>query len=270
MADPVADTAVHLAGADDPFTLGDVTFASRLLLGTAGYPNRDTLLAALAAGEPDLVTVAVRRIALNANGESMPALLGSRYRLLPNTAGCFTVRDAVLTAQLAREALGTPWLKLELIGDRETLYPDVVQLVQAAEQLVNDGFVVLPYCTDDPVVCQRLADVGCVAVMPLASLIGSGRGVLNPSALEQLCRRSPVPVIVDAGIGTASHAALAMELGASAVLANTAVAKADQPVLMAAALRDAVRAGRAARRAGRIPERYFADASSPEIGLIGS
>lgn len=255
---------------DDVFTLGGVRFSSRLLLGTAGYPNRDMLLASLAAGEAELVTVAVRRISLGASGESLPALLGECYRLLPNTAGCFTVRDAILTAQLAREALGTSWLKLELIGDRETLYPDVVQLVQAAEQLVNDGFTVLPYCTDDPVVCQRLADVGCVAVMPLASLIGSGRGVLNPSALEQLCSRSPVPVIVDAGIGTASHAALAMELGASAVLANTAVAKAHRPVLMAAVLRDAVRAGRAARLAGRIPERYFADASSPEIGLIGS
>jgi thiazole synthase len=254
----------------DPFVLGGETFTSRLLLGTAGYPNREALLASLEAGAPELVTVAVRRVALDASGESLPSLLAPRYRLLPNTAGCFTARDAVLTAQLAREALGTSWVKLELIGDRETLYPDVVQLVQAADQLVRDGFIVLPYCTDDPVVCRRLADVGCAAVMPLASFIGSGRGVLNPAALEHLCARSDVPVIVDAGIGTASHATFAMELGASAVLANTAVARADQPVLMAAALRDAVRAGRAARLAGRIPERQFADPSSPEIGLIGS
>ena len=254
----------------DTFLLGGERFGSRLLLGTAGYPNRGTMLDALAESQTEIVTVAVRRIALNSDGESLPSLLSGRYRLLPNTAGCFTVRDAVLTAQLAREALGTPWVKLELIGDRETLYPDVVQLVTAAEQLVRDGFVVLPYCTDDPVVCQRLADVGCVAVMPLAAFIGSGRGVLNPAALAHLCSRSPVPVIVDAGIGTASHAALAMELGASAVLANTAVARADHPVRMAAALRDGVRAGRSARRAGRIPERDFADPSSPEIGMIGS
>jgi thiazole synthase len=150
------------------------------------------------------------------------------------------------------------------------LYPDIIQLVTAAEQLVREGFIVLPYCTDDPVACQRLADVGCVAVMPLAAFIGSGRGILNPATLAYLCARSPVPVIVDAGIGTASHAALAMELGASAVLANTAVARADHPVRMAAALRDGVRAGRSARLAGRIPEREFADPSSPEIGMIGS
>ncbi len=263
----MADAA---APPNDPLELGGTTFGSRLLLGTAGYPNRGALLSALATSGTEIVTVAVRRVALRADGESLPALLADRYRLLPNTAGCFTVRDAVLTAQLAREALGTSWLKLELIGDRETLYPDIVQLVTAAEQLVRDGFTVLPYCTDDPVACRRLADVGCAAVMPLASFIGSGRGVLNPAALEHLCSRSPVPVIVDAGIGTASHAALAMELGASAVLANTAVARADHPVLMAAALRDAVAAGRAARLAGRIPERLFADPSSPEIGLIGS
>lgn len=255
---------------DDPFVLGGETFQSRLILGSAAYPNRGSLLAALAESGTQLVTLAVRRVALKGAGESLPALLGANYRLLPNTAGCFTTRDALLTAQLAREALGTNWIKLELIGDRETLYPDVLQLVAAAEQLVQDGFIVLPYCTDDPVVCQRLADVGCAAVMPLASFIGSGRGVMNPAALEHLCTRSPVPVIVDAGIGTASHATLAMELGASAVLANTAVARADSPLRMAAALRDAVTAGRHARLAGRIPERSFAEASSPEIGIIGT
>lgn len=254
----------------DPLEIGGVSFASRLLVGTAGYPNRQTMLQALEASGTSLVTVAVRRVSLSSDGESLPALLGDSYQLLPNTAGCFTVRDARLTAELAREALGTPWLKLELIGDRETLYPDVVQLITAAEALVRDGFVVLPYCTDDPVVCQRLADVGCAAVMPLASFIGSGQGIRNPGALEHLCERSPVPVIVDAGIGTASHAALAMELGASAVLVNTAVARADSPVHMATALRHGVAAGRLARLAGRIPERRFAEPSSPEIGLIGS
>ena len=254
----------------DDLVLGGERFPSRLLLGTSGYPNRSSLLDALETSGTSIVTMAVRRVSLAGAGESLPALLAGRYRLLPNTAGCFTTRDAVLTAQLAREALGTPWIKLELIGDRETLYPDVSQLVTAAETLVRDGFIVLPYCTDDPVVCQRLADVGCAAVMPLASFIGSGRGILNPAALEHVCHRSPVPVIVDAGIGTASHAALAMELGASAVLANTAVARANHPVRMAAALRDAVAAGRQARLAGRIPERDFAEPSSPEIGMIGS
>lgn len=254
----------------DALSLGGETFTSRLFLGTSGYPNRDTLMASLTESRTEIVTVAVRRIALSKDGESLPSLLAGRFRMLPNTAGCFTVRDAVLTAHLAREALGTSWIKLELIGDRETLYPDVTQLVTAAEQLVREGFTVLPYCTDDPVTCRRLADAGCAAVMPLASFIGSGRGVLNPAALEYLCSRSTVPVIVDAGIGTASHAALAMELGASAVLANTAVARADDPVRMASALRDAVVAGRNARLAGRIPERAFADPSSPEIGMIGS
>ena len=175
----------------------------------------------------------------------------------------------VLTAQLAREALETDWIKLELIGDRETLYPDVEQLAGVARELVEDGFQVLPYCTDDPVLCQRLADAGCAAVMPLGAPIGTGIGVANPYNIELICGRSPVPVILDAGIGTASDAALAMELGCDAVLLNTAVAKALDPVLMAAAMRDAVAAGRAARRAGRIPKKDHAEASSPQMGLIG-
>jgi thiazole synthase len=200
----------------------------------------------------------------------MVDLLGDRYRLLPNTAGCATVRDAVLTAQLAREALETNWVKLELIGDRETLYPDSAQLVQAAEELVRDGFVVLPYCGDDPVTCQKLVEVGCAAVMPLGAPIGSGMGICNPYNIGLICARSPVPVILDAGIGTASDAALAMELGCAAVLVNSAVARAKDPVRMAGALRQAVAAGYDAHRAGRIPKRAYAEPSSPQLGLIGS
>ncbi len=254
----------------DKLIIAQESFASRLLLGTAGYPNQQVLLDALEAGGAELVTVSVRRISLEGYAESMIDLLGDRYRLLPNTAGCATRRDAVLTARLAREALGTDWVKLELIGDRETLYPDVEQLVQAAEELVKDGFTVLPYCSDDPVVCQKLADAGCAAVMPLGAPIGSGMGICNPYNIALICARSPVPVVLDAGIGTASDAALAMELGCAAVLLNSAVAKARDPVAMAGAMRRAVEAGRAARRAGRIPKRGYAEPSSPQLGLIGS
>jgi thiazole synthase len=189
---------------------------------------------------------------------------------LPNTAGCETARDAILTAELAREALGTNWVKLEVIGDRETLYPDAGELIEATRRLVDLGFVVLPYCSDDPVLCQRLADLGAAAVMPMGSLIGSGMGIANPANLELICRRSPVPVIVDAGIGTASDAVIAMELGASAVLLNTAVSRADDPVAMAGAMRLAVEAGRLAHLAGRIPRRGRAEPSSPQLGLVGS
>jgi thiazole synthase len=254
----------------DSFEIAGINLKSRLLMGTAGYPNRQALLAALEAGGAELVTASVRRISLDAYGESLIDVLGDRFRLLPNTAGCATVRDAVLTAELAREALGTNWLKLELIGDRETLYPDVEQLLQAAETLVGQGFAVLPYTNDDPVTARKLADLGCAAVMPLGSLIGSGMGIANPQAIERICRHSPVPVILDAGIGTASDACLAMELGCSGVLLNTAIAKAEQPVSMARAMRHAVEAGRLARHAGRIPKRDFAEASSPQLGLIGS
>jgi thiazole synthase len=201
--------------------------------------------------------------------ESLIDLLGDRFRVLPNTSGCATVKDAVLTAQLAREAVETDWVKLELIGDRETLYPDVEQLVQAAEELVRDGFTVLPYCNDDPVTCRKLADVGCAAVMPLGSPIGSGMGICNPYNIEMICARSPVPVILDAGIGTASDAVLALELGCDGILLNTAIAKAHDPVGMAKAMRAAVDAGIGARQAGRIPKRRYAEASSPQLGLIG-
>ncbi len=254
---------------DDRFEIAGRTFASRLFLGTAGYPNQQAMLDALRASGAEVATVSIRRISLEGYAESTVDLLGSGWTLLPNTAGCMSASDAILTARLAREALETDWVKLELIGDRETLYPDVEQLVGAARELVADGFQVLPYCTDDPVVCQRLADAGCAAVMPLGAPIGTGIGIANPYNIELICNRSPVPVILDAGIGTASDAALAMELGCAAVLLNTAVAKALDPVLMAAAMRDAVAAGRAARRAGRIPKRDHAEASSPQMGLIG-
>lgn len=254
---------------EQPFVLAGTAIESRLLIGTSGYPNRRVMLDALNESGADVVTVSIRRISLEQETESLLDLLAGRYRLLPNTASCATVRDAVLTAQLAREALGTDWIKLELIGDRETLHPDVEQLLQAAGELVADGFTVLPYCTDDPVICAKLADRGCAAVMPLGSQIGSGQGIQNPRALELLCRRSPVPVILDAGIGTASDAVLAMELGCAAVLLNSAVAKAHDPVAMARAMRLAVSSGYLARQAGRIPRRDYAEASSPELGLIG-
>jgi len=252
----------------DPFIIAGEALASRLILGSAAYPNRQVMLAALEASGTELVTVSVRRMSLQVYGESLAELLTPRYRLLPNTAGCATPAEALLTAELAREALGTAWIKLELIGDRETLYPDLQHLVETAAELVRRGFVVLPYCTDDPVTCQRLADAGCAAVMPLGSPIGSGQGILNPFNLELVARRSPVPVILDAGVGTASDAARAMELGCAAVLANSAVARADDPARMARALRLAVEAGRLARQAGRIPRLDHAEASSPQLGLV--
>lgn len=253
----------------EAFRLADRTFDSRLLIGTAGYPNQQVMLDAIAASGAEIVTVSIRRVSLEGYAESMLDLLRDKH-LLPNTAGCETAKDAVLTAQLAREALETNCVKLEVIGDRDTLYPDVEQLVKAAEELVKDGFVVLPYCNDDPVTCQKLADVGCAAVMPLGSPIGSGQGIANPAAIEVICGRSPVPVILDAGIGTASDATIAMELGCDGVLLNTAVSKAHDPVRMAGAFRAAVAAGYDARRSGRIPRRLHAEPSSPQLGLIGS
>jgi thiazole synthase len=254
----------------DTLIIAGQPLRSRLFLGTAGYPNQKVMLAALAASGAELVTASIRRIDLSGASETLLDALGGRYRFLPNTAGCATVKDAVLTADLGREALETDWVKLELIGDRETLYPDVEQLLQAAAQLVARGFVVLPYCNDDPVTCRKLADLGCAAVMPLGSFIGSGGGIRNPGTIELIAARSPVPVILDAGIGTASDAARALELGCAGVLLNTAVAKAHDPVGMAAAMRDAVAAGRAARLAGRIPARDYAEPSSPQLGLIGA
>ena len=255
---------------DDTLVIAGRRLGSRLFMGTAGYPNQQALLQALEAGSPALVTVAIRRISLESYSGSLLDALGGTYALLPNTAGCATVRDAVLTAELAREALETDWIKLELIGDFETLYPDGALLVEATAELVAKGFTVLPYCTDDPLLCRKLADAGAAAVMPLGSPIGSGQGILNPYNIELICSRSPVPVVLDAGIGTASDAALAMELGCSAVLVNTAIARAHDPPLMARAMRDAVEAGRAASRAGRIPRKRHAEPSSPRLGLVGS
>jgi len=254
----------------DPFIIAGVALRSRLFIGSAGYANRQLMLDSIEASGAEVVTASIRRISLEGYAESLVDLVGDRWRLLPNTAGCMTKRDAVLTAQLAREALGTNWLKLELIGDRETQYPDVAQLVDAAAELVRDGFVVLPYCNDDLVTCMRLADAGCAAVMPLGSPIGSGLGISNPHAIEMICSRIQVPVVLDAGIGTASDAALAMELGCSAVLLSTAVAKARDPVRMARAMAAGVEGGRLASRAGRIPKRRLADPSSPQLGLIGT
>ncbi len=251
-------------------TIGGENFGSGLMAGTAGYPNRQIMLDALAASGAEIVTVSIRRVDLSGPSESLVELLAGKYRLLPNTAGCATARDAILTASLAREALETNWVKLEVVGDRETLYPDVEQLLKAAGELTEKGFAVLAYCNDDPVTCEKLADLGCAAVMPLGAPIGSGLGILNPYNIETICRRLTTPVILDAGIGTASDAALAMELGCSGVLLNTAIARADDPVGMARAMRLAVNAGREARLAGRIPKRRHAEASSPELGLIGS
>lgn len=252
----------------DALEIAGQTLPSRLFMGSGGYPNQQVLLDSLAAAAPALVTVAIRRISLEAYAESLVDLLDG-WRLLPNTAGCMTVKDAVLTAELGREALETSWVKLELIGDRETQYPDVVQLLEATETLVRAGFTVLPYCNDDPVTCRKLADLGAAAVMPLGSPIGSGLGIANPHAIERIVATSPVPVILDAGIGTASDATLAMELGCAGVLLNTAIARARNPQRMAAAMRAATTAGRDAYLAGRIPRRALAEPSSPQLGLIG-
>jgi thiazole synthase len=255
----------------DPLVIAGHEFGSRLFLGTAGYPNRKVMLDAMAASGAEMVTASIRRISLAGDDESLIDLLAGRVKkFLPNTAGCQTAKDAVLTAELAREALETNWIKLEVIGDRELLYPDVEQLVRATETLVAKGFVVLPYCTEDPVTCRKLADAGAAAVMPLGSPIGSGLGISNPHLIELVCARSPVPVVLDAGIGTASDATLAMELGCSAVLVNTAVSKARDPVLMAKSMRSAVEAGRLSRLAGRIAKRPHAEPSSPQLGLVGT
>jgi thiazole synthase len=254
----------------EPLIIAGERLASRLIIGSAGYPNQQILLDAIGASGAEVVTASIRRIDLTGYPESLVDLLGERYRFLPNTAGCTTARDAVLTAELAREALETNWVKLEVIGERETLYPDIEQLLQAAGELVGKGFIVLPYCNDDLVTCLKLADLGCAAVMPLGAPIGSGLGICNPAMVELICRRSPVPVVLDAGLGTASDAALAMELGCSAVLVNSAIAKSRDPVRMAKAFRHAVEAGFEAGRAGRIPRLRHAEPSSPELGLIGT
>ncbi|HEY3865086.1 MAG TPA: thiazole synthase [Solirubrobacteraceae bacterium] len=252
---------------EDPLRIADRTFDSRLLLGTGGFPSLELLAEAIARSGSRLVTVALRRIDPAARGSLVDVLADAGVELLPNTAGCFTARDAVLTAKLAREAFATDWVKLEVIGDEETLLPDAPELLSAAEELVDDGFVVLPYTTDDPILARRLVDVGCAAVMPLGSPIGSGMGIRNPYNISLIREAVQVPVVLDAGIGTASDAALAMELGCDAVMAASAIARAEDPLRMAGAMRHAVQAGRLARTAGRIPRRTYATASTPNEGL---
>jgi thiazole synthase len=237
------------------------------VLGTGGVPSLEVLEKAITESGTQMVTVALRRVEASTSGPMLEVLERRKVRLLPNTAGCMTAREAVLTAKLAREAFETSWVKLEVIGDEHTLLPDQIELVDAAEQLVADGFTVLPYTNDDPITARRLADIGCAAVMPLGSPIGSGLGIRNPHNIALIRESVTVPVVLDAGIGTASDAALAMELGCDAVLLATAVTRARDPELMSAAMRDAVRAGRLAYRAGRIPRRWHAQASTQLAGL---
>jgi thiazole synthase len=250
----------------DPLVIAGRTLRSRLLLGTGGFPSLQLLADAIRASGSELVTVALRRVDPAARGSLVDVLAQAHVELLPNTAGCFTARDAVLTAKLAREAFETDWVKLEVIGDKDTLLPDAPELLKAAEQLVDDGFVVLPYTTDDPVLARRLVDVGCAAVMPLGAPIGSGMGIRNPYNISLIREAVQVPVVLDAGVGTASDATLAMELGCDAVMVASAVSRAQDPVAMAAAMRAGVLAGLLAHGAGRIPHRTYATASTPHAG----
>ena len=250
-----------------PFTIAGRELGSRLILGTGGFDNHEILGQALEASGAELCTVALRRLDPSARGSILEVLDAAGVEVLPNTAGCYTARDAIITAQLAREAFETDWIKLEVIGDDRTLLPDAVELVSAAEALVDDGFVVLPYTTDDPVLARRLQDVGCAAVMPLGSPIGSGMGICNPYNLSIIVERASVPVILDAGVGTASDAVLAIELGCDAVLCASAISRAHDPVSMAQAIRLAVESGVLARAAGRIPRRRYAQASTPDQGV---
>ena len=255
----------------DAWTLAGREMGSRVLVGTARYPSRQVLLDALNASGTELVTVALRRVGVDSGGENLYEALTERgYALLPNTAGCFTAADALLTAELAREALGVSLVKLEIIADEETLLPDTQALVEGARELVRRGFQVLPYTNDDPVVARRLEDAGCSAVMPLGAPIGSGLGIRNPHNIELIVERASVPVIVDAGVGTASDVAIAFELGVDGVLLNTAIARARDPVRMARAVNHAARAGRDAFLAGRMPRKFFAEASSPREGMIAT
>ncbi|MFI6431541.1 thiazole synthase [Rhodococcus oryzae] len=251
--------------AADRLTIADRSFGSRLIMGTGGAANLAVLEEALVASGTELTTVAMRRVDAAGGTGVLDLLRKLDIAPLPNTAGCRGAAEAVLTAQLGREALETDWVKLEVIADERTLLPDAIELVSAAEQLVDDGFTVLPYTTDDPVLARRLEDVGCAAVMPLGAPIGTGLGISNPHNIEMIVAAAGIPVILDAGIGTASDAALAMELGCDAVLLATAVTRAKDPALMASAMASAVTAGYLARRAGRIPKRFWAQASSPDL-----
>jgi thiazole synthase len=253
-----------------PLKIGPYEFNSRLFVGTGKYRDIAQTESALLASGAEVVTVALRRVDLKERGEGsmMSLLTRGRWTILPNTAGCYTADEAVRTLRLAREIGVGNLVKLEVIGDPRTLYPDNEQTLEAAKTLVREGFVVLPYCLDDPILCKKLEDIGCAAVMPLAAPIGSGLGIKNPYNLQIIIENASVPVIVDAGVGTASDAAVAMELGCDGVLLNTAIAHAKDPLLMAEAMRDAVIAGRKAFLAGRMPRRAYASASSPESGLI--
>jgi thiazole synthase len=264
---PAAEAPAGTAAEADPLVIGGVSFGSRLIMGTGGATSLDALERALTASGTELTTVAMRRLDPTVQGSVLSVLRRLNIRVLPNTAGCFTAGEAVLTARLAREALGTDWVKLEVVADERTLLPDPVELLEAAETLVDDGFTVLPYTNDDPVLARKLEDAGCAAVMPLGSPIGSGLGIRNPHNFRLITERAGVPVVLDAGAGTASDAAFAMELGCAAVMLASAVTRAQEPALMAAAMRHAVAAGRLAYRAGRIPRRHFAEASSPVDGL---
>ena len=258
----------------DNLIIAGKAYTSRLLVGTGKYKNFAETRAAIEASGAQIVTVAIRRTNIGQNPNE-PNLLEvippSRYTILPNTAGCYTADDAIRTLRLARELLdGHVLVKLEVLGDPHTLYPNVVETLSAADKLVKEGFKVMVYTSDDPIIARQLEEIGCVAVMPLASLIGSGMGILNPYNLQIIIENAKVPVLVDAGVGTASDAALAMELGCAGVLLNTAIAKARDPIRMAAAMRAAIEAGRSARLAGRIPKRSYAEPSSPQLGLISS
>jgi thiazole synthase len=255
-------------GLSDPLIIAGKRYGSRLLVGTGKYKDHDETRRALAASGAEIVTVALRRVELNPGQPSLLDAIDKRYVLLPNTAGCYTADEAVRTARLARELGMTEFVKLEVIGDKRTLFPDAEATLEAARILVKDGFVVLPYTNDDPIMARKLEDAGCAAVMPLAAPIGSGLGIRNPYNLRIILETIKVPVIVDAGVGTASDAAVALELGCHAVLMNTGIAAAQNPVLMAEAMRLGVEAGRKAFLAGRMPKKLHAAASSPEHGLI--
>ncbi len=252
----------------DIFKIANKEFNSRLFMGSSRYPNHQVMLEALKVSNTEVVTVAIRRISLKSYNENIIDILKKKYFILPNTAGCYTIKEAILTAELARESLKTNFVKLEVIGNDEDLLPDVENLIPAAKELVKKKFIVLPYCTDDPIICKKLEDIGCAAVMPLAAPIGSGLGIQNKNNIQQIVEKANIPVIIDAGVGTASDVAIAMELGCDAVLLNTAVAEAQNPKLMAEAMSKAIDAGRNAFLAGRMPIRTFAQNSTTHKGKI--
>jgi thiazole synthase len=261
-------TPISTTDPDDDLVIAGQVIPSRLILGTGGMASPQSLREALVESGTAMATVAVRRVDPTTRHSLVDLLAELHIRILPNTAGCFTASDAILTAKLAREAFETDWVKLEVIGDDRTLLPDTVELVAAAEELVDDGFTVLPYCSDDPIAARRLEQAGCAAVMPLGSPIGSGLGIRNPHNIALIVEQAGVPVVLDAGIGTASDVCIAMELGCDAVLVASAITRARQPRLMAGAMRGAVRAGRAARDAGRITRRFHAEGSSSFDGMV--